>query len=70
MFKKKFTCDNKVNETSFMYNFEHILIYIMGKFHVATTFHFDFSPESQPLKCRFVSTFGPEILPKCFRCLA
>ena len=34
-----------------MYNFDHVLIYIMCKFHVATTFHLlDFSPKCQPSK--------------------
>ena len=36
---KFFICNNKENEISIMYNFDCVLIYIMCKFHVATTFH-------------------------------
>ena len=62
---------NKVNEISFSYNLDHILIFMMYKFYVATTFHsFDSSPKVSPLKYTFVTKFDPEILPKCFRCLA
>ena len=28
-----------------------------------------FIPKVSPLKCKFLPKFGPEILPKCFRCL-
>ena len=28
-----------------------------------------FSPEVRSLKCKCLLTFGPEIIPKCFRCL-
>ena len=46
-----FNCYNEVSEISFTYNFDHVLIYITCKFHVATTFHWlDVSPESQPSK--------------------
>ena len=42
---------NSYNKVSIAYNFDHILIYIMCKFHVSTTFHwFYFSPERQPSK--------------------
>ena len=30
---------DKVNELSFTYNFDHILSYVMCKFHVSTIFH-------------------------------
>ena len=36
-FKK--TCYNKLNELSFTYNVDHVLINIMCKFHTPTTFH-------------------------------
>ena len=50
-----FKCNNEFNEISFSYNnFDHVLIYIICKFHVPTTFHrFDFSPKSHLPKCRF-----------------
>ena len=30
---------NKLNAISLTYNFDHVLIYIMCKLHVSTTFH-------------------------------
>ena len=40
---------------SFTYNFDHVLIYIMCKFHISTTFHWFFSPDSQFFKMQICS---------------
>ena len=39
IFFKSLNLYNKVNEISITYNYDHVLIYIMCKFHVATSFH-------------------------------
>ena len=42
MFIILFNCYNKINEISFTYNLDHILMYIMCKFHASTIFHWVF----------------------------
>ena len=63
-----FNCYNKVNEISFTYNFDHVLIYIICKFLVATTFYwFDFFLlKISPLKCRFLLNLAPKSFSRCF----
>ena len=70
MFSLKKNYYNIVNEISFTSNFDHVLIYIMYKFHGSTTFiNLIFQLKVSPPKCRYLATFGPESLPMCFRCL-
>ena len=57
---------NKVNEISFIYNFDRVLIYIIMS--LLLSIDLIFLPKVHPLKCWFLPKFGLEILPKYFRC--
>ena len=47
-------CYKRLNKISLTYDFYHVLIYIMGKLHGSTTFHwFDFAPKSLPPNADF-----------------
>ena len=58
---------NKLNELSFTYAFDHVLINIMCKFNAFAPFYlFVFSPESQPSRIKIFAKVCPWNLPKSF----
>ena len=70
----KKNCYNKLQEISFTYNFDHVLLYIMWKCHafinvLLLSIDLTFLLKVHPPKWRFWAKFGPESFSNCFRCL-